>query len=123
MGKYGYGGLAMNDDTCLHLNVDLEAIKNNEDYHAVWDRIHPVEIRMIEKNEHCKHELGDSFILKHHYDHPEEICHALMHVLSLYVWRASMGFPSWEDDPSVFRIHCPDKKGTVWEVRRAEIGK
>ncbi|NPV02886.1 MAG: hypothetical protein HPY53_16050 [Brevinematales bacterium] len=26
---------------------------------------------------------------------------------------------SWEeDDRGVFRIHCPDKKGTVWELRR-----
>lgn len=113
----------MDKDEYVSCNIDFGAIKNHDDYHAVWDRLHPVEIRMIEKNEQCKHELGDSFILKHHYDFPEQVCHALMHVLSLYVWRASVGFPSWEDDRSVFRIHCPDKKGTVWEVRRAVVGE
>ncbi len=115
--------MSIDEKRFVNVNVDLDAIKDSDDYHAVWDRNHLVEIRMIEKNEHCKHELGDSFILKHHYGSPEKVCHALIHVLSLYVFRASVGFPPWEDDPSVYRIHCPDKKGTVWEVKRANIDK
>ena len=111
----------MDEGQYVNVNIDFDQIKNHEDYKKVWKSFHPVEIRMIEKNEQCKHALGDSFVLKNHYHFPEQICHALMHVLSLYVWRASVGFPSWEDDPSVFRIHCPDKKGTVWEIRRAKI--
>ena len=55
----------MCDNVCLQLNVDLDTIKCNDDYHAVWNRIHPVEIQMVE--------------------------------------------------------NCPDKKGTVWEVKRAEM--
>ena len=102
------------------LNIDFDQIRNHDDYKAVWKNIRPVQIRMIEKNEQCKHALGDSFILNNHYHFPEQVCHALMHVLSLYVWRSSFGFPSWEDDPATFRIHCPDKKGTVWEIKRAD---
>jgi hypothetical protein len=37
--------------------------------------------------------------------------------------RASVGFPSWEDNPAVYRIHCPDKQGTVWELQRIETAE
>ena len=30
---------------------------------------------------------------------------------------------AWEKDRSTYRIHCPDKKGTVWEVKRANLQK
>jgi hypothetical protein len=42
-------------------------------------------------------------------------------VLELYLWRSALGFPSWnEEDRGVFQIHCPDKKGTVWEMKKIE---
>ena len=86
----------MNRDGYVSVNIDLGQIKNHDDYKAAWRKFHPVQMRMIEKNEQCKHELGDTFIINNHYHFPEQICHALMHVLSLYIWRASVGFPSWE---------------------------
>jgi hypothetical protein len=43
----------------------------------------------------------------------------LLHVLDLYVWRAALGFPSWNrENRKVFKLHCPDAKGTVWEMRK-----
>jgi len=46
---------------------------------------------------------------------------ALLHILDLCIWRVAQGFPSWEkDDDTVYRIHCPSKLGTVWEMKKAE---
>lgn len=92
---------------------------SREEYHELWKELGPIQIKMIEKNEECKHELGDVFIYEDPYKKPQGVCTALLHVLELYIWRIAMGFPSWEeDDCSVHRIHCPDKKGTVWEIRK-----
>lgn len=109
----------MDDRERLQLNINLEEIRSRSDYKEVWTRIAPVEAVNISTNEKCKHAEGDTFIYKNHYDKPEGICSALHHVFQLYIWRASLGFPSWEpDDPRVYRIHCPAKKGTVWELRK-----
>ena len=89
------------------------------DYKELWKDLGPIEIRIIEKNEKCPHEVGDTFYYENPYKPPEGVCHAILHVLELYVWRTALGFPSWEDDDrSVHRIHCPAKKGTVWEMRK-----
>jgi uncharacterized repeat protein (TIGR04076 family) len=117
MGSQTEGNI-MKSEAYLNLNVDFSTIKSYEDYKNVWNKISPVEITMIEKFEQCSHDLGDKFVYKNHYDKPAGICTALHHVLQLYLWRAALGFPSWESDPGVFKIHCPDKKGTVWELRR-----
>jgi len=107
------------DKEQLQLNIDPDEIRSRSDYEEVWTRITPVEAVNISTNEKCKHAEGDTFIYENHYDKPEGICSALHHVFQLYVWRASLGFPSWEpDDPRVYRIHCPAKKGTVWELRK-----
>jgi uncharacterized repeat protein (TIGR04076 family) len=91
-----------------------------EEYKERWAELPAIEIKMVEKNEECKHKLGDTFYYKNPYEKPAGVCTALLHVLDLYTWRIALGFPSWEeDDSSVHRIHCPDKKGTVWEVRVA----
>jgi uncharacterized repeat protein (TIGR04076 family) len=106
-----------NNRLCLH--VDFSEIKSHADYRKFWDKIPRVEIRMIEQNEECQHKLGDSFIYENPYRRPANVCSALLHVLDLYIWRAALGFPSWNgEDRSVFLIHCPDRKGTVWEMRR-----
>jgi uncharacterized repeat protein (TIGR04076 family) len=103
----------------------------DESHHATtepcpqrWQDLGPIEIRMVEKHEKCHHNIGDTFCYADPYHPPAEVkCHALLHVLELYIWRVAMGFPSWEDDDDrVYRIHCPAKNGTVWEVRKAEKG-
>jgi uncharacterized repeat protein (TIGR04076 family) len=110
----------MEYDGHLDLGVDINAIQSYADYKRVWKRLAGVSATMIEKNEQCQHNIGDSFAYKNHYDKPAGICAALHHFLQLYVLRVSIGFPSWEDNPAVYRIHCPDKKGTVWELKRIE---
>ena len=90
-----------------------------DQYEKLWETTGPLEIRMIEKTGKCEHELGETFYYQTPYQKPEGICAALLHVLDLYTWRAALGFPSWEsDDAAVFRIHCPSKKGSVWELRK-----
>lgn len=108
----------MSRDDHLDLGIDFDTIQSHTDYKGVWKQLAGVQATMIEKNEQCMHVIGDSFVYKNHYDKPAGICSALHHVLQLYLLRASIGFPSWEDDPSVYRVHCPDKKGTVWELKR-----
>ncbi len=91
-----------------------------EDYLAQWRDLSPIQVTMVEKAGKCSHELGDTFFYKDPYEKPPGLCNALMHVLDLYTWRVTLGFPSWEeDDARVYRIHCPSKKGTVWEMRAA----
>jgi uncharacterized repeat protein (TIGR04076 family) len=103
----------------LDLNIDMAAIKNHADYQAAWGRLGRIRITMVEKHEECRHELGDSFEYENPYKKPEGVCNALLHVLDLYAWRVTLGFPSWNSaDRRVFRIHCPDAKGTVWEMRK-----
>ena len=88
-------------------------------YKEHWKSAGPLEIRLVQKIGKCKHALGDTFYYQTPYVKPEGVCNALLHVLDLYTWRAALGFPSWEtDDRSVFRIHCPSMKGTVWELRK-----
>jgi uncharacterized repeat protein (TIGR04076 family) len=103
----------------IDLGLKFKDIKSYDDYKNLWENMSPVQIEMIEKNESCKHKLGDVFVFDNPYSRPEKICNALMHVVDLYLWRSALGFPSWnEKDRSVFEIHCPDRKGTVWEMKR-----
>lgn len=90
------------------------------EYRQRWKALPKMEIRMVEKLGKCKHDLGETHHYVNPYEPPPGVCSALLHVLSLYTWRVALGFPSWEpDDDRVFRIHCPSKKGTVWELRPA----
>ena len=106
-------------------NIRLElntAGMTDEDYRKLWDRMGKIEIRCIEKNGQCRHNVGET----HYYDRmpyrrPDGVCYALLHVLELYTWRVTLGFPSWnEGDRDVYKVHCPDRTGTVWEVRSVE---
>ena len=74
---------------------------------------------MVEKNEQCMHNVGDIFIFDNPYTRPEKICNALLHVLNLYLWRVALGFPSWNtEDKKIYNLHCPDPKGTIWELKK-----
>ncbi len=107
------------DSQSLDLNLDFDQIKDHNGYKDMWERLGRVEIRMVEKYEECKHCLGDSFIYENPYKKPEGVCTALLHVLDLYIWRVTFGFPSWNgEDRRVFKLHCPDPKGTVWEMKK-----
>jgi len=92
-----------------------------EDYRKTWAQVSPIEIKMVEKLGKCKHQLGDTFRYINPYQRPNEVCFGLLHVLDLFTWRVIQGFPSWEkDDRKIYRIHCPSKLGTVWEMKKAE---
>ena len=97
---------------------------SDAEYKALWKTLGPLEIKMVELHGKCRYSLGDTFYYKHPYARPDGACFALLHVLDLYTWRCALGFPSWEgDDRSVFRIHCPSKRGSVWELRRVHSGE
>jgi uncharacterized repeat protein (TIGR04076 family) len=103
----------------LDLAVDFSKLKDHADYRSEWERVSGIEIKMVEQYEECKHCVGETFRYGNPYERPEGVCNALLHVIDLYTWRIALGFPSWNpDDPRVFRLHCPDPKGTVWEARR-----
>lgn len=103
----------------LDLNMDMSNIKNHKDYQDCWKKLGKVEIKMVEKYEECKHNIGDIFIYENPYKRPENVCNALLHVIDLYIWRVTLGFPSWTSkDKRTFKLHCPDPKGTVWEVKK-----
>ena len=90
-----------------------------KEYKELWTKLGPLQIKMTEKTGLCRHNLGDSFNYATPYDRPQGVCSALLHVLDLYTWRVALGFPSWEsDNRTSYRIHCPSKKGTVWEVTK-----
>jgi uncharacterized repeat protein (TIGR04076 family) len=92
------------------------------DYLNRWRKLSPIVVRMIKKDGKCAHELGDTFYFENPYEKPRDLCNALLHVLDLYTWRVVLGFPSWEEDSEhIYRIHCPSKKGTVWEMKKARM--
>ena len=105
----------------IDLQIDIEKIKNHEDYQKLWSKLGKIEIKCVEKNEECRHKIGDTFIFENPYKRPLGLCEALLHVLDLYLWRVALGFPSWNsENRKIFKIHCPDAKGTVWEMKKTE---
>lgn len=106
-------------DNKLDLKIDLYSPMDRDEYMKNWERLYQIEIRLAEKIGECKHNAGDTFYYVNPYSRPENVCFALLHVLDLYAWRVSLGFPSWnEKAPDVYRIHCPDHTGTIWEMKR-----
>ena len=96
-----------------------EVILDNKEYRKKWQELGSIEIKMTEKHGKCTHKLGEKFYYKNPYEKPKKFCNALLHVVDLYTWRVALDFPSWEsDDRKVYRIHCPSKKGTVWEMKK-----
>jgi uncharacterized repeat protein (TIGR04076 family) len=95
---------------------------DRQEYLNTWKSLAPIAVTMVDKLGKCNHELGQAFTLKTPYDKPAGMCSALWHVVQLYTWRTVLGFPSWEsDDATVYRVHCPSKKGTVWEMKKASV--
>ena len=114
-------GKAMENHNRICLNIDLSSPMPREAYLKHWAKLSKIEIRLVEKLGDCKHNLGDVYYYENPYKRPESVCFALLHVFELYTWRIVLGFPSWNDkDPGVYRIHCPDHTGTIWEMRRVE---
>jgi uncharacterized repeat protein (TIGR04076 family) len=111
----------MKTEKKICLNADLPPTLPREEYLQYWNRLSKIEIRLVEKLGQCKHNVGDVFYYENPYKRPEGVCFSLLHVFELYTWRVTLGFPSWNDkDPKVYRIHCPDHTGTIWEMRRVE---
>jgi uncharacterized repeat protein (TIGR04076 family) len=81
-----------------------------------------VGVKLIEKIGKCPHEEGEVFIYVHPNCRPEGLCGVASIAIEPFVQRCSApGVPSWEkDDPNTYRIHCPSKKGTIWEIRRVK---
>ena len=110
----------MEDQNKISLSLDIHNLSDTE-YRKLWDNLHKVEIRLVEKIGECKHNVGDIYVYDTPYKRPSGVCYALLHVLDLYTWRVALGYPSWNaEDRSVYRIHCPDRTGTVWEMSRIE---
>lgn len=106
------------DQNKVSINLDIRDM-SDEGYRGTWNNMYKIEIRLVEKNGQCKHNLGDTYIYDTPYKRPADVCYALLHVLDLYTWRVALGYPSWNlEDRGVYRIHCPDHTGTVWEMRR-----
>jgi uncharacterized repeat protein (TIGR04076 family) len=108
----------MPDFENVSLNLNLAGL-SDEDYRQIWAGLYKIEIKCVEKIGQCKHNPGDTYVYETPYKKPVNVCNALLHVLDLYTWRAVLGYPSWnEKDRGVYRIHCPDHTGTIWEMRR-----
>jgi hypothetical protein len=88
---------------------------------AAWADAGPLELKLTELRGACAHAEGTTYTFANPYELPPGLCEAMATVVRGYLWRAALGFPSWEaDDPCVYRLHCPSKTGAVWELRRAE---
>lgn len=81
----------------------------------------PVRVTLVDKIGVCPHEVGDNFLYYHPMFPPRGICGVAAHSMMPFVQRCADGVPSWEkDNPSIYLIHCPSKKGTIWRIERAE---
>lgn len=103
----------------VDLGIDVDGL-TDDDYHGLWNKMGKIQIKLVEKIGQCSHEVGETYIYDDPYHKPEGVCYALLHVLDLYTWRTALGFPSWDSDRKAHMIHCPAKKGTVWEMRKVE---
>jgi len=80
-----------------------------------------VKATMVEKRGECIHNLGDEFLFKSPFFCPKDLCSAARESLRPYVTMCSLGGMSWEkDNPEIWLISCPSKKGTVWKLERVE---
>ncbi len=80
-----------------------------------------VRITCEEKLGKCStHKVGDSFVYSYPGEYIKGMCPGIQDPARMWVSLCAAGVPSWEaDDPSIYRIHCISKKGTVWRIERA----
>ena len=108
-------------DEKIDLNIDGSQFHNHDDYLTIWKKIGRIEIRCVESSDDCRYKAGDIFIYENPYKRPSGACEALIHVMDLYTWRVALGFPSWNsENRKIFKLHCPDPKGSVWEMKKIE---
>jgi uncharacterized repeat protein (TIGR04076 family) len=82
---------------------------------------HKVKVTMIEKRGQCYLDKEASFLYENPWRQPKDMCSALYFSLAPWVQSASLNGRSWEEDnPDIFLISCPSKKGTVWKVERLD---
>jgi uncharacterized repeat protein (TIGR04076 family) len=80
-----------------------------------------VKATMVEKRGECIHKLGDEFLFESPFSCPKDLCSAAREAFRLYVTMCSLGGDSWEkDNPKIWLLSCPSKKGTVWKLERVE---
>jgi uncharacterized repeat protein (TIGR04076 family) len=109
----------MHNKEGLDLDIDISKIHTHKEYQELWKKLGTIEITCVEKHEECKHAIGDAFLYENPYKRPAGVCEALLHVLDLYIWRVAFGSPSWNsENRTLFKVHCPDPKGTVWEMKK-----
>jgi uncharacterized repeat protein (TIGR04076 family) len=88
----------------------------------VPDSFKPLSVKVIEKRGVCPaYEIGDSFEIPSPFYWPKR-CPALWFSIWPYLIAAGFGYKSWEgDNPSIFRISCPSKKGIVLEMMKTKL--
>jgi uncharacterized repeat protein (TIGR04076 family) len=80
-----------------------------------------VRITCEEKIGKCRHNIGDTYVYDHALDYPEGLCSGIQDPARIFVSHCAAEIPSWEgDDPSIHRIHCISKKGTVWRLEKVK---
>lgn len=85
-----------------------------------------VKVTMVEKRGVCQpHEVGAVFeypVVFSSLVRPLGMCPALAHTLEPFVRACYLGAKSWErDNPDIWLISCPSKKGTVWKIEPVEL--
>lgn len=85
-----------------------------------------VKVTMVEKRGVCEpHKVGDTFeypVIFSSLVRPRGLCPALAHTLQPFVQACYLGGKSWErDNPEIWLISCPSKKGTVWKIEAFEL--
>ncbi len=85
-----------------------------------------VKVTMVEKRGVCEpHKEGDAFeypVVFSSLARPKGMCPALAHTLQPFVQACYLGGKSWErDNPEIWLISCPSKKGTVWKIEAMEL--
>ncbi|MFW9850417.1 MAG: hypothetical protein ACFFF4_14890 [Candidatus Thorarchaeota archaeon] len=85
----------------------------------VPDSFKTVSATVIEKRGVCEfYEVGDSFDIPSPFYWPTS-CSGLWFAAWPYMIAAGLGFEGWEgDDPHIYRISCPSKKGIVIEMKQ-----
>ncbi len=82
----------------------------------------PLSARVVEKRGTCSvYSVGDSFKIPSPFYWPKP-CPALWFSAWPYLIAAGFGFEGWEsDNPHVYRISCPSKKGIVLEMIKTKL--